>query len=118
MRLFRDYSQPSDEYSVGDIERINYLFLGDYVDRGRQGVEVVCLLFAIKLRYPDQFYLLRGHHEDRKINRLQGFADECALKFNEDINDPSSVFNKINKVFEYMSLAALVDDRILCVHGN
>ncbi len=70
MRLFQQYSQPSDDYSVGDIERINYLFLGDYVDKGKFGLETVCLLFALKLRYPDQVYLLRGHHEDRKINRL------------------------------------------------
>lgn len=62
--------------------------------------------------------MLRGHHEEKKINKLQGFADECALKFNEDVNDPNSVFNKINKVFEYLSLAALVDDRIFCVHGG
>jgi protein phosphatase len=92
--------------------------LGAYVDRGRWGLEVVCLLFALKLKFPDHMYLLRSHHEDLKINKIWGFGDECVLKFGEDLNDPNSVFQKINKVFEYLPLAALVDEKILCLHGG
>jgi protein phosphatase len=62
--------------------------------------------------------MLRGHHEDYKINKIYGFGDECAMKFAEDINEPNSVFMKINKVFEYMPLCAVVEDKILCVHGG
>lgn len=70
MRLFEQYDQPNDNYGEGDIERINYLFMGDYVDKGKFGLETICLLFALKLRYPDQLYIMRGHHEDKRINRL------------------------------------------------
>jgi hypothetical protein len=93
MRFFSNFGSPSEDPQVnGDIEKFDYLFLGNYVDRGFNSLEVVCLLFALKLKFPDNVHLLRGNHEDIKLNRLQGLAEECAIRLDEDIKDPNSVF--------------------------
>lgn len=92
--------------------RTNYLFLGDYVDRGCQSIESICLLFAFKISYPENFFMLRGNHECSYINREFGFYDECVKHYN------SSVWRVFCDVFNCLPVAAIIDDKIFCVHGG
>ncbi len=118
MRFFDLWRAPADATQDGDIDSYDYLFLGDYVDRGANSLETICLLMALKVKYPAQIHLLRGNHEDPSINRVFGFAEECEERLDDVVDDPSSVFRAINNLFEWLPLAAVVDDRILCVHGG
>jgi serine/threonine-protein phosphatase PP1 catalytic subunit len=90
----------------------NFLFLGDYVDRGRQSLECICLLFAFKVRYPGNFFILRGNHEEANINRIYGFYDECRRRHSVKL------WKTFCDAFNYMPLAALIEDRIFCMHGG
>ena len=94
------------------------MFLGDYVDKGTKSVETILLLFALKMKYPENIFLLRGSHEDKIINRSMGFGDECQTKFKENIDDQFSFFYRSNKIFDRLPVAALIDDNILCMHGG
>lgn len=119
MRMFEAYGVPDDSPEFNcDIEGLDYLFLGNYVDRGKYSLEVICLLFALKVKFPEQIHLLRGSHEDIRINSVYGFADECQTRFKENPQDPNSIFRKINEVFEYLPLAAVVAGAIFCVHSG
>ena len=60
----------------------SYLFLGDYVDRGKLNIETICLLLALSVKYPQYCHLLRGNHEAASINRLYGFYDVCKTRYN------------------------------------
>ncbi|PKA49570.1 Serine/threonine-protein phosphatase PP1 [Apostasia shenzhenica] len=97
---------------IGDPPSSRYLFLGDYVDRGKQSIETICLLLAYKIRFPYDFFLLRGNHECSSTNKTYGFYDECRRRYGERI------WRVFNKCFDCLPVAAIVDDRIFCVHGG
>ena len=90
----------------------NYLFLGDYVDRGKQSLETVCLLLAYKIKYPENFFLLRGNHECASINRIYGFYDECKRRYN------IKLWKTFTDSFNCLPIAAIIDDKIFCMHGG
>jgi diadenosine tetraphosphatase ApaH/serine/threonine PP2A family protein phosphatase len=119
MRFFDLFGSPSYAGNQeGDIESFDYLFLGDFVDRGSHSLETICLLLALKVKYPEQIHLIRGNHEDKWINNGFGFSDECAYRLGEDPTEEDSVFNRFNALFEWLPLAAVVDGRIMCLHGG
>lgn len=90
----------------------NYLFLGDYVDRGSQSIESICLLLSYKIKYPLNFFLLRGNHESAIINRIYGFYDECKKRYS------IKLWKIFGDCFNCLPVAALIDDKILCMHGG
>lgn len=92
--------------------KVNYLFLGDYVDRGPQSIEVIVLLMAYKVKYPDNFFMLRGNHETQPINFHYGFHTECQRRYS------SALYYQFQKPFAWMPICALVGGRILCMHGG
>ena len=117
MNFFNKWGSPS-EGPNGDIMTNDYLFLGDFVDRGNLSLETICLLMALKVKYPDQIHLIRGNHEDILINSGFGFQNECQGRLHDDSDNDDSLFALINNFFEYLPFAAIVEDQILCVHGG
>ena len=118
MRYFESFGNPSDDNQMGDINVMQYIFLGDFCDRGLYSLEVILLLFALKIKYPDFIYLIRGHHEDIFINEKYGLGDECRDRLSDNIQNPLSIFSNINKVFDCLPFGVLVDNNILMVHGG
>ncbi|GJY33229.1 serine/threonine-protein phosphatase PP1 [Tanacetum coccineum] len=103
LRLFEAGGHPPES---------NYLFLGDYVDRGKQSIETICLLLAYKIKYKDNIFLLRGNHECASINRIYGFYDECKRRLNV------RVWKLFSECFNCLPVAAVIDEKILCMHGG
>eukprot|EP01116_Phalansterium_solitarium_P008709 TRINITY_DN2266_c0_g3_i2.p1 TRINITY_DN2266_c0_g3~~TRINITY_DN2266_c0_g3_i2.p1 ORF type:complete len:312 (+),score=64.09 TRINITY_DN2266_c0_g3_i2:209-1144(+) len=97
----------------GECPETNYLFLGDFVDRGFNSVETFLLLLALKVRYPDRITLIRGNHESRQITQVYGFYDECLRKYGS-----VNVWRYCTEIFDYLSLSAVIDGTVFCVHGG
>lgn len=104
MELFSIAGKPPD---------VNFLFMGDYVDRGYFSIETVSLQFAQKCRWPDRITILRGNHESRQITQVYGFYDECLRKYGN-----SNVWKYFTDAFDFLPLTALVDNKIFCLHGG
>ncbi|CAD5193917.1 serine/threonine-protein phosphatase BSL2 homolog [Musa acuminata AAA Group] len=113
MRLFDEYGAPS---TAGDIAYIDYLFLGDYVDRGQHSLETIALLLALKVEHPHNVHLIRGNHEAADINALFGFRTECIERMGE--RDGIWTWHRINRLFNWLPLAALIEKKIICMHGG
>ena len=88
------------------------MFLGDYVDRGTQSLETLCLLLALKIKNPECIFLLRGNHECINISRIYGFFDECKRRYNVKL------WKEFVRLFNSFPVAALIEDKILCMHGG
>nr|XP_029116285.1 serine/threonine-protein phosphatase BSL3 isoform X1 [Elaeis guineensis] len=142
MRLFDEYGAPS---TAGDIAYIDYLFLGDYVDRGQHSLETITLLLALKVEYPHNVHLIRGNHEAADINALFGFRIECIERMviilfffglldhilkpvccksliyfirTQGERDGIWAWHRINRLFNWLPLAALIEKKIICMHGG
>eukprot|EP01130_Rhizamoeba_saxonica_P000591 TRINITY_DN10555_c0_g1_i1.p1 TRINITY_DN10555_c0_g1~~TRINITY_DN10555_c0_g1_i1.p1 ORF type:complete len:307 (-),score=65.13 TRINITY_DN10555_c0_g1_i1:37-957(-) len=101
-------------FKIGsDCPDTNYLFMGDFVDRGFYSVETFLLLLALKVRYPDRITLIRGNHESRQITQVYGFYEECLRKYGS-----VNVWRYCTEIFDYLSLSAIIADKIFCVHGG
>lgn len=111
--FFEHFSWP--HFHRGDILSMKYVFLGNYVDGGKFSLEVLSILFSLKIMFPDKIFLLRGKHEDTSINSTFGFHLECKQKFGAN---GEAIWERINDVFEFLSISALINHQVLCIHSG
>ncbi len=95
IKIFKKNGAPSEDSK--------YLFLGDYVDRGKQSIETIMLLFSYMLKYQKSMYLLRGNHESAEVNKLYGFYDECKRRYN------IKIWKYFVDCFNCMPIVALIE---------
>ncbi|KAL3068063.1 hypothetical protein niasHT_038053 [Heterodera trifolii] len=106
-RIFTTHGPPPEQ---------QYMFLGDYVDRGAHSMETIILLFCYKIKYPSNFMLLRGNHECSNINKAYGFYEEIDRRYPRP--GARRLFDLFNQVFAWMPFAGLIGEKILCMHGG
>eukprot|EP00929_Paragymnodinium_shiwhaense_P070214 TRINITY_DN35546_c0_g1_i1.p1 TRINITY_DN35546_c0_g1~~TRINITY_DN35546_c0_g1_i1.p1 ORF type:complete len:776 (-),score=126.41 TRINITY_DN35546_c0_g1_i1:307-2634(-) len=94
----------------------NFVFNGDFVDRGSHQIEVIGLLLALKIAYPSRVFLIRGNHEERQMNRKYGFEDSCEEHLGQKMGP--KFFNTVQVCFDHLPLACVVGGRMLVVHGG
>ncbi|KAH0786451.1 Ser/Thr protein phosphatase [Histomonas meleagridis] len=90
-----------------------FLFLGDYVDRGTKSIEIITLLCIFKIKYPKKFFMIRGNHESMNISQVYGFYQEVITKYRSD-----SLYQSFAPLFESMPIAAVINGEYFCVHGG
>lgn len=98
---------------AGSPPETNYLFMGDYVDRGWYSVKTITLMLLYKVRFKDRITLLRGNHESRQITQVYGFFDECVRTYSSP-----ETWKQFTDTFDYLPLTACIENQILCQHGG
>ena len=98
---------------MAEIPETNYVFMGDFVDRGYNSLEVFTLLMLLKVKYPAHVTLLRGNHESRQITQVYGFLTDM----HEEIRN-ANAWRWCTDVFDYLTLAVVIEGSVLCVHGG
>jgi len=96
----------------GDPATSKYLFLGDFVDRGSFSIEVLVLLYSLKINYPKTIYMLRGNHECRQMTTFFNFRSECLYKYDQEIYD------LFMDSFDLMPLSCIINGKFLALHGG
>lgn len=102
--LFRTGGYPPDT---------QYIFMGDFVDRGYYSLETLTQLLVFKAKWPDRITLLRGNHESRQVTQVYGFYDECMKKYGN-----ANLWRYCCRLFDLMPIGALIDNEVLCIHGE